>query len=46
MKKIEYIAPEMEVVELVYNQSLLAVSTGEESEPTIPTEEGGHQPNF
>ena len=46
MKKKEYQAPEMEIVELKFKQSLLTVSTGESSETIVPEEPGGHQPNF
>ena len=40
MKKIEYIAPEMEVVKLAYSANMLAASFNENTDIPV-TEEGG-----
>ena len=43
----EYMAPEMEVIELKY-QAMLCVSgdSGSTDTPEVPTEPGGHEPNW
>ena len=44
MKKIEYKAPEMEVVKLAYNTALLSASDGSSSS-VIPPIEPSDEPN-
>jgi hypothetical protein len=45
MKKIDYQAPEMEVVEMMSQGSLLSASSGESSTPIVPIE-GSDEPNL
>ena len=45
MKKIDYQAPEMEVVELDYQKPLLDASSGETEKVVIPTD-GSDEPNL
>ena len=45
MKKIEYMAPEMEVIKIEYNKMLCA-STGDSETPDVPTTPSDEEPKF